>query len=83
MKAETEDHGARADELASCSQETRCDGPRRGPTVSDHQINFLGWILFVLSAIAFVIASIGSFWSLVGSLFFLVACLVFLIPFFR
>ena len=50
--------------------------------MSNKQINFIGWILFILSAIGFVIASIGSFWSMVGSILFLVACLVFLIPFF-
>ena len=51
--------------------------------MSDHQINFLGWILFVISAIGFCIASIGHFWAMFGSVFFLVACLVFMIPFFR
>jgi hypothetical protein len=55
----------------------------RGGAMSHKQINFIGWILFVLSAIGFIIASIGSFWSMVGSVLFLVACLVFLIPFFR
>lgn len=54
-----------------------------GEQVTNHQINFLGWILFILSAIGFLIASIGDFWAMVGSGFFLVACLVFLIPFFR
>ncbi|MDA9062294.1 hypothetical protein N9K23_02885, partial [Planktomarina temperata] len=54
-----------------------------GVAMSNKQINFIGWILFILSAIGFIIASIGSFWSMVGSVFFLVACLVFLIPFFR
>lgn len=51
--------------------------------VSDRQLNLLGWLLFVVSALAFVVASLGSFWALMGSLFFLLACLVFLIPFFR
>jgi len=51
--------------------------------MTNHQINFVGWILFILSAIGFIIASVGSFWAMVGSVFFLVACLVFLIPFFR
>ena len=36
--------------------------------MSNKQINFIGWILFILSAIGFVIASIGSFWSMVGSI---------------
>jgi hypothetical protein len=51
--------------------------------VSNHQINFVGWILFVISAAGFCIASIGSFWAMFGSVFFLIACLVFIIPFFR
>lgn len=51
--------------------------------MTDHQINFLGWILFLVSAVGFCIASIGHFWAMFGSLFFLVACLVFMIPFFR
>ncbi|MEM1037897.1 MAG: cytochrome oxidase subunit III [Pseudomonadota bacterium] len=51
--------------------------------ISNRQIDFIGWILFVLSAIGFIIASIGNFWAMVGSVFFLLACLVFLIPFFR
>ena len=51
--------------------------------MTDHKINFLGWILFLISAIGFCIASIGSFWGMFGSLFFLIACLVFMIPFFR
>ena len=46
-------------------------------------INLIGWILFIISAIGFTISSIGSFWAMFGSLFFLVACLIFLIPFFR
>ena len=51
--------------------------------MSNKSINFIGWILFIISAIGFVISSIGSFWAMFGSLFFLIACLVFLIPFFR
>ena len=51
--------------------------------MSNNQINFFGWILFIISAIGFCIASIGSFWGMFGSVFFLLACLVFLIPFFR
>ncbi|NCV49282.1 MAG: cytochrome oxidase subunit III [Rhodobacterales bacterium] len=51
--------------------------------MTNKQINFLGWILFILSACGFIIASWGHFWSMVGSVFFLVACFVFLIPFFR
>jgi hypothetical protein len=54
--------------------------PRR---VTNTQINFLGWILFIVSAIGFIIASIGSFWAMFGSVFFLIACLIFMIPFFR
>lgn len=51
--------------------------------ITNRQIDFVGWLLFVLSAIGFIIASIGDFWAMVGSVFFLLACLVFLIPFFR
>lgn len=50
--------------------------------MTHHRINFLGWILFVISAIGFCIASIGNFWAMFGSVFFLLACLVFMIPFF-
>ena len=49
--------------------------------MTNNKINFIGWILFIVSAIAFIIASVGSFWSMFGSVFFLVACLIFLIPF--
>jgi len=58
----------------------KSNGKRR---ISNRQIDFLGWILFVLSAIGFIIASIGHSWALLGSVFFLLACLVFIIPFFR
>jgi hypothetical protein len=51
--------------------------------VSNRQIDFLGWILFILSASSFIVASIGNFWAMAGSIFFLVACLVFIVPFFR
>ena len=46
-------------------------------------LEFIGWLLFTVSAIGFCIASIGSFWGMFGSVFFLVACIIFLIPFFR
>jgi len=51
--------------------------------MTNHQINFLGWVLFIISAIGFCIASIGHFWAMFGSVFFLVACHVFVIPFFQ
>lgn len=51
--------------------------------MTNHQINFIGWLLFVISAIGFCIASIGNFWGMFGSVFFLLACLVFMVPFFR
>jgi hypothetical protein len=43
----------------------------------------LGWILFILSALAFIASSIrsGDLYGLVGGVFFLVACFVFLVPF--
>lgn len=56
------------------------DGTRR---ISNRQIEFLGWLLFILSAIGFLIASIGNVWAMVGSVFFLLACVAFIIPFFR
>ena len=46
-------------------------------------INFIGWLMFIISAVGFIISSIGSFWAMFGSLFFFAACFVFLIPFFR
>jgi hypothetical protein len=58
-------------------------GNNQRTMISNNQINFIGWILFILSALGFIIASIGNFWGMVGLFFFLVACLVFLIPFFR
>ena len=51
--------------------------------MTDHYINLLGWVLFLISAIGFCIARVGSFWAMFGSGFFLIACLVFMIPFFR
>ena len=51
--------------------------------ISNRQIDFIGWILFIVSACGFIIASIGSFWAMFGSVFFLLACLIFIIPFFR
>ncbi|MGB0843435.1 MAG: cytochrome oxidase subunit III [Alphaproteobacteria bacterium] len=53
--------------------------------MSDNQINFIGWILFIVSAIGFLVSSLksGDPWAIMGSAFFLIACLVFLIPFFR
>ena len=51
--------------------------------MSNHSINFIGWLLFILSAVGFIIASLGNFWAMFGSVFFLLACIVFMIPFFR
>ena len=45
--------------------------------MNNRQINILGWILFIVSAIGFLISSVGNFWSMFGSIFFLVACLIF------
>ena len=47
------------------------------------KINFIGWILFVISALGFIMSSIGNFWAMFGSVFFFVACIIFLIPFFK
>jgi len=46
-------------------------------------INFVGWVLFLISAIGFIMSSLGNFWAMFGSTFFFVGCLVFLIPYFR
>ena len=46
-------------------------------------INFIGWILFVVSSLCFIISSIGNFWAMAGSIFFFLACIVFLVPFFK
>ena len=51
--------------------------------MKNRNINLLGWILFIVTAIGFTISSIDNFWAMFGSLFFLVACIVFLIPFFK
>ena len=56
------------------------DGRRR---ITNRQIDFIGWLLFVGSACAFIVASIGSPWALAGSVLFLLACIAFIIPFFR
>ena len=51
----------------------------------NHNINLIGWILFVFSALAFIASSLksGDTAGLVGGVLFLVACLLFLIPFYR
>ena len=51
--------------------------------MNNRNINLLGWILFIVSAVGFVISSFGNFWSMFGSKFFFLACIVFLIPFFK
>jgi len=51
--------------------------------MTTHHINFIGWILFVVSAIGFCVASLGGFGALFGSMFFLLACWMFMIPFVR
>jgi len=45
--------------------------------------DFIGWILFLISAFGFCIASVGNFWAMFGSVFFLMGCIVFLIPFLK
>ena len=52
-------------------------------TITNHQMNLIGWILFLISAISFCITSIGNFWAMFDSIFFLVACLVCTVPFLR
>ena len=51
--------------------------------MNNKKINFIGWSLFVISALGFIMSSIGNFWAMFGSVFFLVACIIFLIPFFK
>ncbi|PPR50388.1 MAG: hypothetical protein CFH15_00486 [Alphaproteobacteria bacterium MarineAlpha5_Bin5] len=51
--------------------------------MSNNTVNFLGWIMFLVSALGFIFASFGNFWSMFASIFFLIGCVVFLIPFFR
>jgi len=51
--------------------------------MTEHQIYFLGWLLFLILAAGLCIPSIGYFPAIFGSVLFLVACPVFLIPFFR
>ncbi|MDC0163370.1 hypothetical protein OAI48_00775 [Candidatus Pelagibacter sp.] len=51
--------------------------------MNNKKINFIGWILFVISALGFIMSSIGNFWAMFGSVFFFVACIIFLIPFFK
>ena len=51
--------------------------------MNNKKINFIGWTLFVISALGFIMSSIGNFWAMFGSFFFLVACIIFLIPFFK
>jgi hypothetical protein len=47
------------------------------------RIQILGWILFIVSALAFIVSSIrsGDTVGLIGGAFFLLACFVFLIPY--
>ena len=47
------------------------------------RIQILGWILFIVSALAFIASSIrsGDVLGLIGGVFFLLACFVFLIPY--
>ena len=51
--------------------------------MKNRNINLIGWILFIISAIGFTISSKGNFWAMFGSLFFLIACIIFLVPFFK
>lgn len=47
------------------------------------RIQILGWVLFILSALAFIASSIrnGDTLGLIGGISFLIACFVFLIPY--
>ena len=51
--------------------------------MNNYLLNFIGWILFVISSLCFIVSSIGNFWAMGGSIFFFLACIVFLIPYFK
>jgi len=57
--------------------------PENGPH-SDKRHDFLGWMLFVVSAAFFMASSIraGDVVGLLGGGFFLLACFAFLAPYF-
>lgn len=49
---------------------------------SKHAFEFIGWLIFVASALFFLASTIrsGDILSIVGSVLFLVACIVFMVP---
>jgi hypothetical protein len=47
--------------------------------VKNKKLQFIGWILFKLSAIAFLIGSIGNTAATIGSVLFLFACTFFIL----
>jgi len=53
--------------------------------MTERGINIVGWLLFVLSALAFIVSSLrsGDLPGLLGGVLFLLACIVFLIPLLR
>jgi hypothetical protein len=57
--------------------------PENGPR-GDKRHDFLGWMLFVVSAAFFMASSIraGDVVGLLGGVFFLFACVAFLVPYF-
>jgi hypothetical protein len=57
--------------------------PENGPP-RDKRHDFLGWMLFVVSAAFFMASSIraGDVVGLLGGVFFLLACFAFLAPYF-
>ena len=50
---------------------------------TEWKVNFVGWILFVASALWFIVASVrsGDAVYVLGSIFFLLGCVVFLVPY--
>ncbi len=46
------------------------------------RVQIIGWILFILSALAFIASCVrsGDILGLAGSVLFLVACFIFLVP---
>jgi hypothetical protein len=65
----------------SLREEVAC--PKTART-GDKRHDFLGWMLFVVSAAFFMASSIraGDVVGLLGGVFFLLACVAFLVPYF-
>lgn len=53
--------------------------------MASRKTQFIGWLLFVLSAIAFIVSSarLGDVAGIAGGVLFLAGCLVFMAPLLR